>query len=165
MPFHRNVRKITKRSCPSLPICYFCNTCVLDLPVPEGFQLRSDLSRRERQIMEVIYRLGESTANQIVDAMPDDLANATVRTQLRTLEAKGIVKHRRDGKQFIYMPAVPRKSAATKAFRKVLEIFFGGSVEDALATHLADPKTELSDDQVKRLRRLLSEHQTRGGKK
>lgn len=115
--------------------------------------------------MEVIYRLGESTAKQIVDAMPDDLANATVRTQLRTLESKGVVKHRREGKQFIYRPAVPRKNAAAKALRKVLEIFFGGSVEDALATHLADPKTELSEDQVKRLRRLLTEHQNKGAKR
>ncbi|WP_182866886.1 BlaI/MecI/CopY family transcriptional regulator [Rhodopirellula sp. JC639] len=126
--------------------------------------MRSDLSRRERQIMEVIYQLGEPTANEIVAAMPDPLANATVRTQLRTLESKGVVKHRREGKQFVYFPAVPRKNAAVKAFRKVLEIFFGGSVEDALATHLADPKTKLSDDQVKRLRQLLKEHQTRGDK-
>nr|WP_161501151.1 BlaI/MecI/CopY family transcriptional regulator [Rhodopirellula sp. SM50] len=126
--------------------------------------MRSDLSRRERQIMEVIYQLGEPTANEIVAAMPDELANATVRTQLRTLESKGVVKHRREGKRFVYLPAVPRKSAAAKAFRKVLEIFFGGSVEDALATHIADPKTELSDQQVKRLRRLLNQHQTKGGK-
>ena len=123
--------------------------------------MHSNLTRRERQILEVIYRLGEATANEIVAAMPDELANATVRTQLRTLESKGAVQHRRDGKRFIYGPAVPRKSAAATALRKVLDIFFGGSVENALAAHLADPKTSLSDDEIKRLRRLLSEHDQR----
>lgn len=126
--------------------------------------MQSNLTRRERQILEVIYRLGEATANEIVAAMPDELANATVRTQLRTLEAKGEVKHRRDGKRFVYGPAVPRKSAAAMAFRKVLEVFFGGSVEDALAAHLADPKTKLDDGEIKRLRRLLSEHDQRGNR-
>lgn len=127
--------------------------------------LRADLSRRERQIMEVLYRLGEATANEIMAAMPDALANATVRTQLRTLEEKGAVRHRRDGKQFVYRPAVARKSAAASALRKVVDIFFGGSVEDALATHLADPQTKLSDDDIQRLRRLLEQHHQRGTKK
>ncbi|MEO1614470.1 MAG: BlaI/MecI/CopY family transcriptional regulator [Planctomycetota bacterium] len=119
---------------------------------------RSKLSRREREILEIIYQLGECTANDVVVALDEDLANATVRTQLRALETKGAVKHRRDGRAFIYRPAVPRKNAAAVAFRKVLDVFFRGSVEDALATHLADPKTKLSPEQVKRLRRLLSEH-------
>ena len=124
--------------------------------------MRSDLTRREREIMEVIFRLGEATANEIVAAMPDNLANATVRTQLRTLEQKGAVQHRRDGKRFIYRPAEPRKSAASRALRKVLDVFFAGSVEDALAAHLADPKTRLGDEEIRRLRRLLTEHQKRG---
>ncbi len=126
--------------------------------------MRSDLTRRERQILEVIYRLGESTANQIVAAMPDELANATVRTQLRVLEEKGVVVHRRDGKQFVYSPAEPRKSAAASALRKVVEVFFGGSVENALAAHLADPKIKLSEGEVERFRQLLNRHQ-RGSKK
>ncbi len=114
----------------------------------------------------MIYRLGEATANEVVDALPDNLANATVRTQLRQLEAKGVVKHRRDGKRFVFRPAVPRHSAAKSAFRKVLDIFFSGSVEDALAAHLADPNTRLSDDEIKRLRRLLNQHHSdaRGAK-
>lgn len=127
--------------------------------------LRADLTRRERQIMEVLYQLGEATANEIMAALPDALANATVRTQLRALEDKGAVRHRRDGKQFVYQPAEARKSAAASALRKVVDIFFGGSVEDALATHLADPKTNLSDDDIQRLRRLLELHHQRGTKK
>jgi len=124
--------------------------------------LRSDLTRRERQILEVIYRLGEANANEIVEAMPDDLANATVRTQLRILEEKGIVKHRLDGRRFVFRPAVPRKSAAKSALRTVLEVFFAGSVEDALATHLSDPKAKLDADQLQRLRDLIDEHESKG---
>ena len=127
--------------------------------------MRADLTRRERQVLEVIYQLGESTANEIVAAMPDNLANATVRTQLRALEGKGAVKHRREGKQFVFAPTVPRESAAMRALRRVLDVFFGGSVEDALAAHLADPKTKLDEAEIKRLRRLLSEHQQRGNTK
>ncbi|MEM1069769.1 MAG: BlaI/MecI/CopY family transcriptional regulator [Planctomycetota bacterium] len=125
--------------------------------------MRSDLSRREREILELIYRLGECTANEIVESLDDELANATVRTHLRSLEAKRAVKHVRSGKQFVYRPVVPRKNAASSAFQKVLDVFFGGSVEDALAAHLADPKTSLSDADVKRLQRLLKQH-TRGDK-
>ena len=125
--------------------------------------MRSDLSRREREILELVYRLGECTANEVVEALEDGLANATVRTHLRSLEAKRAVKHVRSGKQFVYRPVVPRKNAATSALQKVLDVFFAGSVEDALAAHLADPKTTLSETDVKRLQRLLREH-SRGNK-
>jgi BlaI family transcriptional regulator, penicillinase repressor len=127
--------------------------------------LSSDLSRRQRQILDVLYRLGEATANDIVTAIPADLANATVRTQLRILEEKGAVKRRLDGKRYVYRPAEPRKSAAATAFGKVLDVFFGGSVEDALATHLSNPKTRISDEELQRLRLLLQQHQSRGKSK
>ncbi len=126
--------------------------------------MRSDLSRREREILEIIYQRGECTANEIQSSLHDDLANATVRTQLRSLEAKGAVEHRRVGKQYVYQPSVPRTSAAISALRRVVDVFFKGSMDDALAAHLADPKTKLSDDEVKRLRRLLNHH-ARGEKK
>ena len=126
--------------------------------------MRPDLSRREREILEIIYQRGECTANEIVSSLQDELANATVRTQLRSLETKGAVKHRRVGKQYVYRPSVPRTSAAISALRRVIDVFFRGSVEDALAAHLADPKTKLTDDEVKRLRRLINQH-ARGEKK
>lgn len=112
--------------------------------------MRSDLTRRERQILEAIYRLGEASANEIVESLPDPLANATVRTQLRVMEDKGVVKHRRDGRRFLYRPAVPHRSAAKSALHSVLDVFFGGSVEDALATHLDDPKRKLDAEQIQR---------------
>ena len=116
------------------------------------------LTRREQQIMDVLYRLGEGTANDIVEQLPDKLANATVRTLLRILEEKGAVKHKPDGKRFIYRPTVARKSAAASALRRVLDVFFKGSVEDALATHLADPKNKLSEEDLQALQKLIDEH-------
>jgi BlaI family penicillinase repressor len=120
--------------------------------------MREDLTRRERQILDVLYRLEEASASEIVEAMPDELANATVRTQLRFLEEKGAVTYRREGKKFLYRAIKPKKNAAKTALRSVLNVFFGGSIEDAVATHLADPKSKLSSDQLERLRNLIDEH-------
>ncbi len=124
--------------------------------------MKADVSRRERQILEVIYRLGEASANEIMAELPDELANATVRTQLRIMEEKGIVKHSRQGRKFVYRPAVPRKAAAKSALRSVLDVFFGGSVEDALAIHLADPKVKMDAAQLQRLQELIEKHQGKG---
>lgn len=120
--------------------------------------MREDLTRRERQILDVLYRLEEASASEIVEAMPDELANATVRTQLRFLEEKGAVTYRREGKKFLYRAIKPKKNAAKTALRSVLNVFFGGSIEDAVATHLADPKSKLSSDQLERLKNLIDEH-------
>lgn len=120
--------------------------------------MQNHLSKRERQIVEALYQLNEATAKEIGDALPDQPANATVRTILRILEEKGVIKHRQEGKRFIYRPAVPREKAAKSALRRVLDTFFGGSVEDALATHLADPKIKLDADQIQRLRDLIDQH-------
>ncbi|MEO8268879.1 MAG: BlaI/MecI/CopY family transcriptional regulator [Aureliella sp.] len=124
--------------------------------------MRSDLTRRERQILDILYRLGESSATDIVEAMPNSLANATVRTQLRILEEKGVVKHRRDGRRFLFSASVPRNSAAKAAIQSVVDVFFGGSVEDALATHLSDPKAKLNSEQLQRLRDLIDRHDSKG---
>ncbi len=120
--------------------------------------MSDELSRRERQIIDVIYKLGEASAREIVEAMPDELANATVRTQLRILEEKGAVAHRRDGKKFLYRAVKSRKVAAKSALRSVLDVFFGGSIEDAVATHLSDPKSKLSAEQINRLKELIDQH-------
>ncbi len=117
-----------------------------------------ELTRREQQIMDALYRLGEGTANEIVEELPDQPANATVRTLLRILEEKGAVKHKQEGKRFIYRPAVAKRSAAATALRKVLDVFFKGSVEDALAAHLADPKNKLSQNELDALQKLIDDH-------
>jgi BlaI family penicillinase repressor len=123
--------------------------------------MSEELTRRERQISEVVFRLGEASATEIMQALPDQPANATVRTILTILEEKGVVVRRRDGKRYLYRPAHSKKSLAKSAFRKVVETFFGGSVEEALAAHLADPKTKLDKEQLKRLRDLIKEHESK----
>lgn len=117
-----------------------------------------ELARRERQILDLLYRLGEATANEICEALNDSLANATVRTQLRVMEQKGVVSHRIDGRRFIFFPTTPKRKAAGSALQSVLKTFFGGSVEQALAAHLADPSSRLDDEELRRLRDLIDKH-------
>ncbi len=136
-------------------MCYLIN-----MSMAGGNALRTDVSRRERQILDVLYRLGEASANDVVRELPAPLANATVRTQLRIMEQKGIVQHRCEGKRFMFRPSTPRQSAAKAALRGVLNVFFGGSLEDALATHLSDPKAKLDAEQLLRLRKLIEKHES-----
>ncbi len=126
--------------------------------------MRTDLSRRERQILEVIYRLGEASANEIAAQLPDDLANATVRTQLRIMEEKGAIKHRSEGRKFLYRAAGSKQSAAKSALKTVLDVFFGGSVEHALVTHLNDPKAKIDADEIQRLRELIDQYEAQSNK-
>lgn len=124
--------------------------------------MKHDLSKRERQIVEILYQSGESTANHVLEQLPGNPANATVRTQLRILEEKGVVTHRQDGKRFLYRPVVHRKTAAKSALRSVLNVFFNGSVENALAAHLSDPKAKISPEELQRLKKLIDEHPSQG---
>jgi predicted transcriptional regulator len=115
------------------------------------------LSRREREIVEILYANGQASAEQVRAAMSDPPSDATVRTLLRILMEKGVVKHRREGRRFIYRPRTPRSGAGKSALRRVLDVFYRGNLEDAIAAHLSDPKTKLSDDQIERLRVLINE--------
>jgi predicted transcriptional regulator len=119
------------------------------------------LSRRERQIMEVIYRLGEATAVEVLQQMADPPSRTAVRTFLRILEAKGHLTHRAEGKEYVYKPARSKARVAKSALRGVLETFFGGSLERALAAHLTDPKPELSSEELERLKRLIEQAKAR----
>src|SRR5947209_4112441 len=101
------------------------------------------LSRRERQIMEIIYARGEATAAQVVQDMPDAPSKTAVRTLMRILEEKGHLTHRQEGMSYIYKPSRARTPAGQSALRQVLRTFFGGSIQDALAAHLADDNADL----------------------
>src|SRR6266550_5190767 len=85
------------------------------------------LSRRERQIMDVLYRRGRATAADVMEALPGDPHSSTVRTQLRVLEEKGHVRHEEEGLRYVYMPAVARHAARKSALRHVIDTFFDGS--------------------------------------
>jgi predicted transcriptional regulator len=120
------------------------------------------LSRRERQIMDIIFARGQATANDVLAGLPDPPTRTAVRTLLRILEQKGHLKHRQEGREFIYAPTRPRKKEGQSAFRRVVRIFFGGSLEKAVAAHLADPGSELSAEELKRLQDLIEQARKRG---
>jgi predicted transcriptional regulator len=92
------------------------------------------LSRRERQIMDILYKNGPSSVAEVLEALPDPPGYSSVRTLLRVLEEKGHVSHREDGKRYVYRPTRPREGVAGGALRRVVQTFFGGSVEQTVAT-------------------------------
>lgn len=119
-------------------------------------QPRADeLSRRERQIMDVIYRLGQATAVQVHAELADAPSRTAVRTFLRILEEKGFLQHRQEGLAYVYQPTRPREREARSAFRRVLSTFFEGSLEKALAAHLVDDAADISDAELSRLADLI----------
>src|SRR5215467_4267713 len=93
----------------------------------------TSLSRRERQIMDVLYRKGKATAAEVMEAMPDAPGYSAVRTYLAILEKKGHVRHEKDGARFVFSPTVPLQKAKRSAVRHLIETFFGGSRERAVA--------------------------------
>jgi predicted transcriptional regulator len=120
------------------------------------------LSRRERQIMDAIYRAGEATAQEVRDALPDAPSYSAVRALLRILESKGHVKHRQDGPRYVYEPTVPRERARKSALRQVVRTFFDGSAEDAVAALLDLSRGGLSDEELDRLERLIDQARREG---
>jgi len=117
----------------------------------------TNLSRRERQIMEVIYTKGEASASDVLEGLADAPTRTAVRTLLGILEAKGHVKHKKRGREFIYAPTQKRARTGKSAFRTVLATFFEGSLEKAVAAHLADPGAEISQEELLRLSALIDE--------
>lgn len=115
------------------------------------------LSARERQIMDVIYSRGEASATQVLEGLADPPSRSAIRTFLRILEEKGHLKHRTEGREYIFRPTEPRQRAGISAVKHLLNVFFDGSLERAVALHLADPKTEIPDEELKRLEALIRE--------
>jgi predicted transcriptional regulator len=114
------------------------------------------LSRRERQIMDVIYRLGRATANEVIRELPEERHSSTVRTQLRVLEEKGHLHHEEEGLRYVYSPVMPRSAARQTALRHVIETFFEGSAEKMMSSLLGG-RTRLSEDELDRLSAMISE--------
>src|SRR5258708_6140356 len=114
------------------------------------------LARRERQIMDILYRRGRSTAADVMEDLSGHPNSSTVRTQLRVLEEKGHVRHEEEGLRFVYMPAVPRAAARKSALRHVVDTFFDGSAEQVVAAVLGGEATRLSDDDLTRIADLVA---------
>jgi predicted transcriptional regulator len=117
----------------------------------------SALSRRERDIMDILFRRGRATAEEVMHDLSGEPSYSTVRTQLRVLEEKGHVRHDEDGRRFIYMPSVTRAAARKVALRHLVETFYEGSVERVVAALLGGEATSLSDEELRRIQRLIDE--------
>lgn len=113
------------------------------------------LTKRERQIMDVLYRLGRATAAQIMAHMPAAPGNSTIRTQLRVLERKGHVRHEEHGLRFVYMPSVPRRAARRTALKHLVDTFFEGSTAKAVAALLGGEASRVSDEELRRIADLV----------
>jgi len=113
------------------------------------------LTQREQEVMDVVYQNQPCTANLICDNLSSDLKNATVRTVLRSLESKKVVEHEQKGKQFFYSAIENKKSAATKAFKSVVNTFFDGSFSDAVVTFLDDASMDMSQKELDELKRYI----------
>ncbi|HEX7117994.1 MAG TPA: BlaI/MecI/CopY family transcriptional regulator [Longimicrobiales bacterium] len=114
-----------------------------------------DLSRRERQIMDALFRRGEATVAEVMEEMPDPPSYSAVRATLRILEEKGHVVHRQDGPRYVYLPAVAPEEAQEDALRHVVRTFFHGSAENAAVALLRMSDAELTDEDIDRLARKI----------
>jgi predicted transcriptional regulator len=119
-------------------------------------------SRREREIMDALYKLGKASAAQIVAAIPDPPSNTAVRTLLTILEKKGHVRHRLDGPRFVYEPKIAREKMAQKAVKSVLSTFFDNSVEGVVAALLNQEDARLTAAELDRLTQLIEKAKEEG---
>jgi predicted transcriptional regulator len=118
--------------------------------------LHSVLSRRERQIMDVLFRRGRATAAEVMEELGGTPSYSTVRTQLRVLEEKGHVRHDDDGVRYVYMPVVPVGAARKSALRHLVDTFFDGSAEKVVAALLGGEGARLSAAEIERLAALIA---------
>src|SRR5436309_119308 len=124
--------------------------------------LHTALTRRERQIMDILYRRGRATAGEVMADLSGDPNYSTVRTQLRVLERKGYVRHEEAGLRYVYIPAVPRHAARKSALRHLVDTFFDGSTEKTVAALLGGDGTALSDDELDRIAELVARARKEG---
>jgi predicted transcriptional regulator len=120
------------------------------------------LSRRERQIMEAIYRAGQATATEVLESLPDPPSYSTVRALLRILETKGHLRHVADGTRYVFLPVVAPDRARRSAIQSLLETFFEGSREKAVAALLDASRSELSDTELARISQLIENAREEG---
>ena len=123
---------------------------------------QAGLSRRERQIMDALYKLGEATVGEVMDLMPDPPSYSAVRATLRVLEEKGHVNHKQDGPRYLYVPTVPHDKAQSTALQHLVGTFFGGSVEQAVMALLSLPETKMSDTDLAKLADKVREAEQEG---
>lgn len=121
-----------------------------------------NLSKRERQIMDILYRLGQASAAEVQSNLPDPPSYSAVRATLRILEEKGHVQHQQDGPRYVFRPAVARDKATRSAIRHLVKTFFNGSAEQAVATLLDESTSKLTTEELDRLSELIDEARSKG---
>jgi predicted transcriptional regulator len=121
-----------------------------------------DLSRRERQILDILYQQGQATAAEVQNALPEPPSYSAVRALLRILEEKGHVRHQQDGPRYVYLPTLARENAKRSALRHMLRTFFDGSAEQAISALLDDASAKLSPAELDRLARLIEDARKSG---
>jgi predicted transcriptional regulator len=114
------------------------------------------LSRRERQIMDILYKVERASVGQVLSKLADKPSYSTVRAQLRVLEEKGHVRHEEHGLRYVYFPAVPRDVARRSALRHLVETFFDGSTEKVVAALLGGEVDRISPEELDRLAHLIA---------
>jgi predicted transcriptional regulator len=122
----------------------------------------TQLSRRERQIMDVLYRRGQATASEVLDGIPDAPSYSAVRAMLRLLEEKGVIAHEEDGPRYVYRPVVARDKALRSELKRVLRTFFDNSAEQAVAALLDLGGKDLSKAELDRLAQLIDDARQEG---
>src|SRR5580704_3800682 len=122
------------------------------------------LSRRERQIMDILYRRGRATAGEVLADLTGDPSYSTVRTQLRVLEDKGHVHHQEIGLRYVYVPAIPRHAARKSALRHLVDTFFDGSSEKVVGALLGGEGTRLSEEELERIAGLVAKAKREGAR-
>jgi BlaI family transcriptional regulator, penicillinase repressor len=125
-------------------------------------QRQQGLSRRERQIMDILYRCGKASASDVLNAMPDPPSYSAVRAMLRVLEEKGHVKHQEEGLKYVYAPVVARDKAKRSAVKHVMETFFNGSAEQIVAALLDVSSTKLTRDELDRMAEMIEKAKREG---
>lgn len=122
----------------------------------------SDLTRRERQIMDVIYRHGEATAAEVQEGLPDPPSYSAVRAMLRKLEEKGHVEHEQEGPRYVYRATLPREEARESALARMVRTFFDGSPSKTVAALLDMSGGDLPDEELDRVAELIERARSQG---
>jgi predicted transcriptional regulator len=130
-----------------------------------GKPLHTNLSRRERQVMDILYRLGSATAAEVMKELPGNPSDSTVRTHLRILEEKGYAKHEEAGLRYLYSPTVARGAVRQSALRHLVDTFFDGSAGKAVAALLGKDGFRLTEEELDRISDLIEKAKQEDRKK
>jgi predicted transcriptional regulator len=126
--------------------------------------LHTALTRRERQIVDVLYRLGRATAGEVMRELPGEPSYSTVRTQLRVLEGKGHVRHEEEGLRYVYLPVAPLRAVRKSALKHLIQTFFDGSTEQVVEALLGGEGARLTESELKRIADLVAKARKESGR-